>query len=99
MIVFKDSFLITTDCCCTFLQYIIERSKHDFNMKATINIVAVNKLLNTCTKFIYIHVQINVYRYSKYMYSKCTLPDIEKCSLRDDHYKKGLDVELGDPGV
>lgn len=68
-------------------------------MKATIKIVAVNKLLNTCTKSIYIHVQINVYRYSKYMYSKCTLPDIEKCSLRDDHHEEGLDVELGNPGV
>lgn len=68
-------------------------------MKATIKIVAVNKLLNTCTKFIYIHVQINVYRYSKYMYSKCTLPDIKKRSLRDDHHEEGLDVELGDPGV
>lgn len=87
MIVFNDSFLITTDCCCTFLQYIIERLKHDFNMKATINIVAVNKLLNI--KCIY----------SKYMYSKCTLPDIEKRSLRDDHHEEGLDVELGDPGV
>lgn len=58
-------------------------------MKATINIAAVNKLLNTKC----------IYSKYMYMYSKCTLPDIEKRSLRDDHHEEGLDVELGDPGV
>lgn len=68
-------------------------------MKVIIKIVVVNKLFNICIKFIYIYVQINVYRYFKYMYSKCILLDIEKCFLRDDYYEEGFDVEFGNFGV